>query len=313
MCKSAGRAMMGHWSAVLNMKTPLASLAFLLAFGSQSAAIVPATTCGSEYYAATAPDVLNERLLARLTELCYRDFVVFHSGLTATPLWVAEHLTATEVAAARAVDRVNVFHSEKRLPRGDRAELEHYRGSGYDRGHLAPAADMSSKQAQDESFTLANMIPQLPRLNRQAWAEVEESVRELATRYGDVHVITGAAFLGKTIGRIGGRVIVPSSVYKAVYLPATGQASAWWADNATGRMELLSIDELAARVGIVVFPTLPKEIRQRRVALPMPSDAAEGRRDPLNVDTTEAAQAESSRAAAVRLAIEAAERVLSAR
>jgi DNA/RNA endonuclease G (NUC1) len=67
-----------------------------------------------------------------------------------------------KLRAADVTERRDAFHEEPRLPPDERAYLDDYARSGFDRGHLAPAADMPDEKAQHESFTLANMIPQDP-------------------------------------------------------------------------------------------------------------------------------------------------------
>lgn len=259
----------------LNMKSYIFSVALaaaaLVATGA-AAAVLP-TSCPVEYAGGTAPDLVNQKLGDKLRELCYSQFSVYHSGITGTPLFVAQRLSADLVTQAKRIDREDVFHAESRLPRSERAELSHYRSSGFDRGHMAPAADMATKQSQDESFSLANMIPQKPSLNRKGWADIEETTRKLASGYGEVYVVSGPVFSGTKLSRIGGRVIVPSAVYKAVYVPSTGQSSAWWADNATGGMEVVSIEELSVRIGADVFPAVPAASKAALVRLPLPADA----------------------------------------
>lgn len=221
---------------------------------------------------AIQPQILNEALKQKSDILCYEEFSLFHSGLTKTPLWTAQHLTAEGVDAAEAVDREDVFHSEGVLAPSNRSELEDYRRSGYDRGHMAPAADMASVLAQDQSFSLANMVPQLPELNRGLWSRIEGTTRGLARQYGEVYVVTGPAFIGKNLNRLNGRVIVPSHVYKAVYVPGAQQAGVWWAVNSGkgGEYEVISLAELSKRTGIDVFPALPAETKEIAAKLPAP-------------------------------------------
>lgn len=243
--------------------------AISLAFPGASMA---SSACDAMSPSATQPQILNEALNQKSDTLCYEEFSLFHSGLTKTPLWTAQHLTSEGVIAAAAVDREDVFHSEGMLAPSNRSELEDYRRSGYDRGHMAPAADMASLKAQDQSFSLANMVPQLPELNRGLWSRVEGTTRGLARQYGEVYVVTGPAFIGKSLNRLNGRVIVPSHVYKAVYVPGAQQAGVWWASNSgTGReYEVISLSELSKRTGIDVFPSLPEEVKENTAKLPAP-------------------------------------------
>ena len=163
--------------------------------------------------------------------LCFDAFAVLHSGLSRTPLYAAERLTRDSVAAARRVDRIDAFHDEDALPAADRARLEDYVRSGYDRGHMAPAGDMPTGAAQAQSFSLANIVPQDRALNRGLWAAIEESVRRLATRRGTLFVVTGPIYSGDAVQAINGRVLVPTQLFKALYDPATGEAGAYLVPN----------------------------------------------------------------------------------
>ena len=75
--------------------------------------------------------------------------------------------------------------------------MEDYKGSGYSRGHMAPAGDMATPTATAQSFSLANMVSQNAQCNVGAWNKIEQDTRHYARRTkGDVHVITGPVFTG---------------------------------------------------------------------------------------------------------------------
>lgn len=259
----------------------LAFLALLMLLPQPAPVDAGVSACPELFVAGVAPDLRRAGLATRTAELCYTDFAALHSGITAGPLWVAERITDDDVREAKRVPRVDQFFAEQQVPAADRAELEHYRGSGYDRGHMAPSADMTTERAQAESFSLANMVPQIPDLNRRLWADIESTARGLALTYGEVYIVTGPAFLGERVKRIGGRVIVPTATFKAVYVPSQRAAGVWWAPNSgDGRaFEVVSVDELERRVGIDVFPSLPGDITAAVARLPAPkagSDSAAG-------------------------------------
>eukprot|EP01034_Spumella_vulgaris_P047050 gene47050-58705_t len=162
-----------------------------------------AGACPSHYVDGRVPEIRNGKLASATRELCYGVFGVMHSGITRTPLWSAEHLTSGNVEQARELDRENSFHPEPRLTRSERAELSDYARSGFDRGHMAPNGDMPDRATQRDSFTLANMVPQDADNNRQVWAGIEQAVRKLAKKEGDLYVITGPAFLGSGLRKVG--------------------------------------------------------------------------------------------------------------
>ena len=228
-----------------------------------------ARTCADHHPAAKPPALANPKLAAGTRPLCFYAFAALHSGVTRSPLWVAEHLTRASVEAARALDtRDNRFHPEERLPRAERAELTDYRGSGYDRGHMAPSGDMGDPAHDYESFSLANIVPQDGPLNRNGWADLEGYVRDLAGRLGEAYVVTGPAYQGGRVRRLNNRVLVPTHVWKALFVPGQG-AGAWIATNdARARWEVVSIAQLTARVGVDPFPRLDATSKAKVPAFP---------------------------------------------
>lgn len=227
------------------------------------------TSCGNTYYAGEAPDILNAKLTLKTKELCYSEFAIMHSGISRTPLWSAEYLTREQLRSKS--ERTNDFHPEEQLSLNDRAELDDYSRSGYDRGHMAPSADMPDEQSQHESFSLANMIPQVPGNNRGIWSSIEATTRHLTNQKEQLYIITGPLFIGNDLKRIGGRVLVPSKIYKAIYDPASGQGAAYLVDNAEGdSYTVISISELEKISGVRHFPKMSVTAKQTPMSLPDP-------------------------------------------
>lgn len=238
------------------------------------------TECPAHYAGASAPDLINPKLAAKTRELCYSAFAVLHSGVTRTPLYAVEHLTRDSVAAAKGLDRpeASAFHAETALPPDERAELADFKRSGFDRGHMAPNGDMPTPKAQQESFTLANMIPQVGESNRGIWSAVEGATRHLANTRGEVYVVTGPVFQGANLQRIGGRVLVPTHVFKAIYDPRRREAAAYLVPNAPGNdYQRIPIAQLEEVTGISIFPGIPAAARTTAMALPEPRAPGRGR------------------------------------
>jgi endonuclease G len=235
-----------------------------------SRATAALASCPEHFASGKAPDIVRPALAAQVTTLCFEGYAVLHSGVSRTPLAVAEHLTRARMAAARETRREGNFHEEDRLPANERARLGDYVRSGFDRGHMAPAGDMGTATSMAESFSLANMVPQNPGSNRCLWEGIETSVRHLAAEASDVFVVTGPIFTGDTLERINGRVLVPASLFKAVYIPRRG-AAAYIVDNAPGMAwRAVSMSELREIVGIEVFPGVAAATRDRLLTLPDP-------------------------------------------
>jgi endonuclease G len=243
-------------------------------------ALSDAPACPALFADGRAPALVNPKLADRAVPLCFEAFAVLHSGASRTPLYAAERLTRRSVSAARRVERADAFHDEDRLPEDDRASLADYVRSGYDRGHLAPAGDMPSATAQAESFSLANIVPQNRSVNRGLWAAIEESVRRLATERGELFVVTGPIFEGRSVGAIKGRVLVPTQLFKAIYDPRTGEAGAYLVANASGaEWHAVSLATLRDRTGLDVFPALPEAAKAKAMSLPEPHEFSRDRQE----------------------------------
>ncbi|MEK6828064.1 MAG: DNA/RNA non-specific endonuclease, partial [Nanoarchaeota archaeon] len=151
----------------------------------------------------------SERILER------QAYVLSHDDDKKVARWVSYHLT-DKYLAENAI-RSDKFKADPDIPKGKRAELEDYKGSGFDRGHIAPSADMLRSQSiNDESFLLSNMAPQDPSLNRGIWATLEDDVRNWAKKRKSIWIIAGPILDNghKTIGP--NKVGVPQRFYKIV-------------------------------------------------------------------------------------------------
>ena len=148
-----------------NLKTLIKLLAIITIIGSLalSPTFASQTDCPEHFAGGQAPDLINQKLSTKTQEVCYSGYALKHSGVTRTPLYASEHLTRDRLAQGKGLKRKNQFHADENVPQSERAELHHYARSGYDRGHVAPSADMFDEQSQYECFSLANMVPQVPK------------------------------------------------------------------------------------------------------------------------------------------------------
>ncbi|CAN5512010.1 hypothetical protein BH10PSE16_BH10PSE16_34790 [soil metagenome] len=247
----------------------LRSLAFsLTVFVGTS--VLAGTACPQYFAAGEPPVITNPKLKPRTQQLCFRAFAVLHSGLTRTPLYSAEYLTRKNMKNAGKLSRKESFHAEDALPESDRAELEDYERSGYDRGHMAPNADFATRKAQAESFSLANMVPQVHENNAGIWAGIEGAARQLATTEGELYVISGPAFIGGNLRKVG-HVLVPTHVWKVLYSPAQQRAGAYLVtNNDTREYAVVSVSKLEKMIGISLLPGLPQSVRDAGMAMPKP-------------------------------------------
>jgi len=230
-------------------------------------AAAPALAAGfddcPQFFAGKPPSTIA---YGQLRELCLDEYAVLHSGQSKTPILVAQRLNARMLNLAKDLKRKDKFREDARLPEGERAKLSDYRNSGFSRGHMAAAGDMSTEQGKAQSYLLSNMVPQDIRQNGKAWSQIEQDTRSYIRRAkGDVFVITGPVFspdlrtVGdgnddrperRTIGE--SRVWVPDAVFKMVYDPATGQRWVHLQDNQPSAKpgKPLSYEEFVQRTGI---------------------------------------------------------------
>ncbi len=217
----------------------------------------PASTGGAcgEMFAFGQP---QPRTGERTTFLCRLGYATLHDDVRKVPLYSAEHLVARDLA--RSVTRTDDFQPDPDLPGGQRAELNDYAGSGYDRGHMAPAADATDTREMHQSFYLSNMVPQNRVMNEQIWAGLEAATRACAKRSGELFVITGPIFEGRarTVGP--DRVEVPDALFKIALDARSGAYRAFLMPNAALRRTTnfsryeVSIAEIERRSGLNFFP-----------------------------------------------------------
>lgn len=189
-------------------------------------------------------------------------FSLLYNVKTKQADWVAYELTLDEVFGTET-ERSNNFKTDKEVPLGA-ANNEDYKKSGYDRGHLAPAADMKfSKTAMEESFLFTNISPQSPSFNRGIWSSLEATVRYWAVINEAVLIISGPIFNTEEYLTIGTNFIaIPAAFYKIIldYREPEKKGIAFIIQNSKQEKNLLffvcSIDDVESTTGINFFPLL---------------------------------------------------------
>ncbi len=145
----------------------------------------------------------------------YTGFSLLYSEEQEQPAWVAYLLTADETRVT--TDRTDNFRADPGIPTGSSA-LSDYRGSGFDRGHLAPAGGIKwSSQAMRESFLMSNMSPQRTGFNRGIWKKLEECCRDQAASDQEVYVVTGPVLTDGPYQEIGPNgADIPKRYFKVI-------------------------------------------------------------------------------------------------
>jgi endonuclease G len=199
--------------------------------------------------------------------LCRIGYAVNYNYNTKVAHYVVEHITIDHLV--KNAPRKDDFREDPEVPAQHRQTLADYTGMGYDRGHVAPAADMTfDKTAMSESFYLTNMMPQVPGNNRGIWKYLEENTRYWAQVKGEVYVITGALFEGAP--KMMNKVAVPSHVYKIVIDPKTGKQIAYLFPNEKLDPKLIdnyavSVATIEQKTGINFSPLLSNNTAEKAV------------------------------------------------
>jgi endonuclease G len=203
-----------------------------------------------------------------------KDQIIRHDGYTLSyveeyeqPAWVSYKLTSAQVKGKN--ERENDFRPDPEVNTGS-ALPDDYRGSGYDRGHLAPAADFkSSAVLMSESFFMSNMSPQVPDFNRGIWEKLESRVRTWVKRDEVLYIVTGPVLKGNMayIGKKN-KVAVPSMYYKVIVdlkepeVKAIGFLMKNEGSNKSLQSFAVTIDEIEKETGLDFFPQLPDDMEK---------------------------------------------------
>ena len=202
----------------------------------------------------------------------YKAITVYFNNQMRIPNCVAYELTNTMVAMADAPGaerRKNyAFNADTHVSRspggGD------YRGSGYTRGHMAPAMDMRwDRQTMTECFLMTNMCPQHEKLNNGEWRQLEERIHRWAKRDGRLIILTGPIIADGALMSIGPRndIAVPRAFYKVIYAPNQNRAIAFIYDNDSPKGGLqrhaVTINDVERRTHLNFLTSLPADTQRR--------------------------------------------------
>ena len=263
-------------------RSPLSKKIFLLvALMSLLVVIVYAFQSNNESIVETASDAQKEQKqeiilqTENISQLEYpallpNEKIISHTGYSfiyseehEQAKWIAYELTKEETNSL--FERTDKFLVDPMVSTGT-AENSDYLKSGYDKGHLAPAADMGwSAVTMKESFYLSNMSPQLPGFNRGVWKRLEELMRSWAIDNKAIYIVTGP-LLSKGLPAIGSNgVSIPNYYYKVIldYTQPEIHAIGFVLPNSSSSASLstfaVSIDEVERQSGIDFFPALPDD------------------------------------------------------
>ncbi len=214
------------------------------------------------------------KLFDRVTLLENESYTVGYSESMKNPLWVAYRVF--DVPSLDSGKRPSSFRIDRRTEA--KVPGSAFRGTGYDRGHMAPNHAIATRYGVDgqwETFMMSNIVPQPPRVNRYIWKDLEARVSRRYGRYfGEVWVVTGPVF-AEPVERLGSGVAIPSGYYK-VLADESGdelRVLAFMVESDCPpytriKSRLVSVDELEVRTGLNFFPKLSKEAQVELEAQP---------------------------------------------
>ena len=153
----------------------------------------------------------------------YKDYTCSYNEDFKIPNWLAYELTSEELHGPYS-------RKDKQFRRDESINLAQadgydYSGSGWTRGHMAPAADFSfDDDSMWDTFYYTNCCPQASQLNFPLWEKLEERVRGWATQFGKVWIVTGPVIIDNKYGTIGEhKVVVPDAFFKVVLCQHKGE------------------------------------------------------------------------------------------
>ena len=193
-------------------------------------------------------------------------FALGYSKARRQALWVSYILTAEHLNAPQ-VRRSNKFRPDPLL-KFDPVRPEQYSRTGFDRGHLAPASDMTySHETMEQSFFMTNISPQLPACNRGVWKRVESQIRAWARQESQLYVITGPVFTGEPRMMANTDISIPDAFYKvALDLTPPMKMIAFIVPNQASKRPIrgfvVTVNEVEAVTGMDFFANLDDRIEE---------------------------------------------------
>lgn len=217
------------------------------------------------------PQHYDDLELPIVTNTRQRQQIIRHTGYTVSyndalrlPNWVAYELTRQEAQGTEK--RSDRFVTDPQVE-GTTATNADYTRSGYDKGHMAPAADMKwSSAAMKESFYFSNICPQHPELNRRKWKDLEEKIRDWSIADSVVVIVCGPIVEKRPVSIGKNRVAIPQRFFKVILTPYTRPVRAigflFPNERATAplRTYAVTVDSVERATGMDFFSALPDEL-----------------------------------------------------
>lgn len=226
--------------------------------------------CLKNFYKNIPPYMHKESLTKSSYALCFDNFNIMYSGVSKTPLWVVEALSPNDLK--QDVVQEYKFYEEKKIPLRYRASVNDYSFSEYYPWPMVPNKDMLSTKAQHDIFSLANAVPVTPYVGTDILRDIEDIIRGIVVKYDThVYIVSGPLFETQRLKLIGqNSLLVPTSIYKAIYIPKTGMIGAYYVSNdKSGSVSVVSVCYIEEKSGINLFPQLMENEKRNTYDLPL--------------------------------------------
>lgn len=197
--------------------------------------------------------------------VCHEGYAAMFNTKWKVPMWVAEQMRADEIFGSG--ERAAQFSPDPSLNARYQASRRDYSRSGWDQGHMAPAANFSQNQRlMDESFYYTNIVPQNPDHNRKMWSALEKKVRSWTKNRQMLYVVTGPVFSSNRPQTIGNGVAIPDGIFKVVYDPRTNTSLAILSPNTSVNERdlpkfLVSVRDVEKATGLNFLSALPQNVQ----------------------------------------------------
>jgi endonuclease G len=228
------------------------------------------------------PSIADPKILRRGFYTCRIGYAGLYDPAERIPLWVAEQVKKSNFSGNAERDQLDFFQDTD-IPVDALPRASDYAGSGFDKGHMAPAANFKSSQVEmNATFRFANAVPQTPESNRGVWKQLEDATRELAIRRGDLYVVTGPVFLQSPRVKLKNRISIPDATYKIIVDPKRQMMTGFVIPNNSSlgqnfRSYQVKVREIERLTGLNFNPDLPRKLADEMEAVqggdwPMPND-----------------------------------------
>ena len=213
----------------------------------------------------------NNYLLTR------KQYTLSYNNTKHIPNWVSWKLTAADIGS---VPRRNNFDMDNTLPAGwYQVKSSDYSGSGYDRGHMCPAADRSARvEDNTATFVLSNIIPQARDNNQGPWADLENYTRDQVKQGKEAYIVSGGYGQKGVLAK--GKVAIPANTWKVIVFTDKNAGGAAGVNDRTRaiaidmpneegiktnswKQYLTTIRDLETKTGYDFLRTVPKTIQDK--------------------------------------------------